>query len=332
MSTSFMATRKANQQGLIQVEVKQKLETKFLGIQLIRNWFLKEGFLDVMTPSIVTCPGIEPHLHPFEVKGSCHHGFLQTSPEFHMKELLSFGLEKIFTLTYSFRDEPKSETHRPQFIMLEWYRSGEHYEKIKEDTKSLINFLVSNLPGVDEKYSGQFFEWTIKEAFIKFADIDLDTYGTKEGFYKKIQESIPQVLPLPNIDEVNWDDLFFIVFLNVIEPELKSYPKVILKEYPASQAALSTLKEEDQSVCERFEVYLNGVEIGNCFNELTDLEVQRRRYIDAKQERLNLYKKEIPEPKVLFDALERGLPKSSGIAVGVERLLSTLIGSDQLFD
>ena len=85
-------------------------------------------------------------------------------------------------------------------------------------------------------------------------------------------------------------------------------------------------------MCERFEIYLDGIEIGNCFNELTDLDVQRKRYQEAKRERFELYQKEIPEPTVLFNALERGLPKSSGIAVGVERLLSTLIGENQLFD
>jgi len=309
---------------------KEILENKFTGIQLIRNWFLKEGFLDVMTPSIVQCPGIEPHLHPFTVSGDHYRGFLQTSPEFHMKELLSHGLEKIFTLTYSFRDEPESETHRPQFIMLEWYRAGEHYQKIKEDTKSLINFLAKEIPNVDQKFFGDFEEWTIKEAFQKFCDVDLDDFQDRDSFYQKIKKDFND-LPLPKYEEVTWDDLFFILFLNVIEPELKNYPKVILKEYPASQAALSTLKKNDPSVCERFEVYLNGVEIGNCFNELTDLSTQKKRYIEAKKERLELYQKEIPEPTVLFDSPERGLPNSSGIAVGVERLIGVLINQSPLF-
>lgn len=303
---------------------REMLEKKFLGIQLIRNWFLKEGFIDVMTPSIVQCPGIEPHLHPFSVSGDNHQGFLQTSPEFHMKELLSHGLERIFTLTYSFRDEPISETHRPQFIMLEWYRVGEHYEKIKEDTKSLIDYLVNEMPSADNKLNGEFFEWTIKEAFLKFCRVDLDQFQDRDSLYEKIKNDFSG-LPLPKSNEVTWDDLFFILFLNVIEPELKNYPKVILKEYPASQAALSTLKKNDPSVCERFEVYLNGVEIGNCFNELTDLSTQKERYHEAKKERMKIYQKEIPEPTVLFNALERGLPHSAGIAVGVERLIGTIL-------
>ena len=309
------------------MNTKELLKLKFTGIQLIRNWFLKEGFLDVMTPSIVQCPGIEPHLHPFTVIGEHHQGFLQTSPEFHMKELLSHGLEKIFTLTYSFRDEPVSETHRPQFLMLEWYRANEHYEKIKEDTKSLVNFLITQLAIPENKLSGEFYEWTIKEAFLKFAQIDLNEFKAKEKFYQKIMTDFSD-LPLPQIDEVSWDDLFFILFLNVIEPELKNYPKVILKEYPASQAALSTLKKDDLSVCERFEIYLNGIEIGNCFNELTNLETQKRRYLEAKKERMELYQKEMSEPKVLFEALERGLPNSAGIAVGVERLLNAITGEN----
>ena len=303
------------------------LKLKFKGIQLIRNWFSNEDFLDVMTPTIVQCPGIEPHLHPFTVTGEHFNGQLQTSPEFHMKELLSFGLEKIFTITYSFRDEPISETHRPQFLMLEWYRANEHYEKIKDDTKSLVNFLIDQLPSFKSNLSGDFYEWTIKEAFLKFTRIELEKFKDKEKLYKKIKEDFSE-LPLPKIEEVTWDDLFFILFLNIIEPELKNYPKVILKEYPASQAALSTLKKDDPSVCERFEIYLNGVEIGNCFNELTNLEIQKQRYIEARKERLDLYKKEIPEPKVLFDALERGIPKSAGIAVGVERLLNAITGEN----
>jgi len=303
------------------------LKLKFKGIQLIRNWFSNKDFLDVMTPTIVQCPGIEPHLHPFTVTGEHFNGQLQTSPEFHMKELLSFGLEKIFTITYSFRDEPISETHRPQFLMLEWYRANEHYEKIKDDTKSLVNFLIDQLPSLKSNLSGDFYEWTIKEAFLKFTRIDLEKFKDKEKLYKKIKEDFSE-LPLPKIEEVTWDDLFFILFLNIIEPELKNYPKVILKEYPASQAALSTLKKDDPSVCERFEIYLNGVEIGNCFNELTNLEIQKQRYIEARKERLDLYKKEIPEPKVLFDALERGIPKSAGIAVGVERLLNAITGEN----
>ncbi len=302
------------------------LENKFQGIQLIRNWFLDRNFIDVMTPSLVQCPGIESHLNAFKVNGDNYQGYLQTSPEFHMKELLSFGLDKIFTLTYSFRDEPKSETHRPQFIMLEWYRAAENYQKIKEDIKSLIDSLAKNLPNVQEKFMTDFHEWTIKEAFQHFAEINLDKFNQRDLLYEKIKSDFKQ-LPLPEKNEVTWDDLFFLIFLNIIEPKLKNYPKVILTQYPASQAALSTLKPNDPTVCERFEVFLNGIEVGNCFNELTDLDTQRNRFLVAKQERQRLYHKEIPEPTVLFNALERGLPPCAGIAVGVERLIGILCQS-----
>ena len=309
---------------------KESLKTKFQGIQLIRNWFLKEKFMDVMTPSIVQCPGIEPHLQPFEVIGKNHRGYLQTSPEFHMKELLSYGLNNIFTLTYSFRDEPNSETHRPQFIMLEWYRANAHYEKIKNDSKNLIDYLIQELEEADNKFKTTWEEWTIKEAFLKFTHIDLDKNLSLPNFYSEVSQKFSH-LPLPELDEITWDDLFFIVFLNVIEPQLKEFPKVILTEYPASQAALATLKPNDPTVCERFEIYLDGIEIGNCFNELTNLSEQQKRYQAAKSESKALYGKNIPEPTVLFDALSRGLPKSAGIAVGVERLISTIVGNHKIF-
>ena len=233
-------------------------------------------------------------------------GFLHTSPEFHMKELLSYGMEKIFTIGYSFRDEPISSTHRPQFLMLEWYRTDATYEDLMVETIELIH-------EVSPRKLPEAKVLTVKEAFIKFTGIDYDHYSDPKSFQKVIAEKLPMI-PLP-AEELSWDDLFFLVFLNLVEPEFKKIPLLILKDYPASMAALSTLKESDPSVCERFEVYIDGVEIGNCFNELRDISVQKERYLNSKKERQDLYGETIPEPKVLFKALERGISPCSGIAV-----------------
>src|SRR5687767_3032706 len=105
--------------------------------QAIRDFFLERGFMDVLTPPMVPNPGMETHIHPFRVwseRGRAPTPFyLHTSPEFCMKELLSEGMERIFTLSYCFRDEPSSPIHRPQFLMLEWYRANARYETIMDD-------------------------------------------------------------------------------------------------------------------------------------------------------------------------------------------------------
>lgn len=309
--------------------LKQKIEKKFRFIQDIRSFFLKRDYLDVMTPPMVSCPGIEPHLHPFEIKGENGLGFLHTSPEFHMKELLSQGLERIFNISYCFRDEPRSETHRSQFLMLEWYKTESTYKDIMKETMELAHEL-SKKYSVNESFKNAEFKiLTVKEAFKNFCEIDLDDIKNATHFKKEIETKFPGI-PMPE-ELLSWDDYFFLLFLNEIEPKLKKIPKLILTDYPASQAALSTIKKSDPSVCERFEIYLNGVEIGNCFNELRDLEIQKTRYDESKKERMDLYKKEIPKPTVLFNALEVGLPKSSGIAVGVERLYGAITGEENIF-
>ena len=292
-------------------------------IQQIRNFFNARQYIDTITPPLVSCPGIETHLHPFKVTGKSNPlGFLQTSPEFHMKELLSYGMEKIFTIGYSFRDEPISSTHRPQFLMLEWYRTDATYEDLMLETIDLIHEVSPRkLPEAQIL--------TAKEAFIKFTGIDYDQYSDPKSFQKVIAEKLPMI-PLPD-EELSWDDLFFLVFLNLVEPEFKKIPLLILKDYPASMAALSTLKETDPSVCERFEVYLDGVEISNCFNELRDISVQKERYLNSKKERQDLYGETIPNQKFYSKHLKGGIPQCSGIAVGVERLYAALYEREQPF-
>ncbi|MBL7663927.1 MAG: hypothetical protein JNM93_02250, partial [Bacteriovoracaceae bacterium] len=137
-------------------------------------------------------------------------------------------------------------------------------------------------------------------------------------------------VPLPAV-ELNWDDYFFLLFLNKIEPELKNYPALILYEYPAPLAALSTLKSSDKRVCERFEIYLDGVEIANAFNELTETQEQKARFKQQAHEKKQAYQYNLPEPTEFYQTLERGLPKCSGIALGVERLLAALIKTPNPF-
>lgn len=287
-----------------------------------------------MTPPLVASPGIEPHLHPFKAQGLGPYQqqdeyYLHTSPEFHMKELLSLGFEKIFTLCHSFRHEPHSDWHRPQFLMLEWYRAGERYEELIKDVEELLFHLRDSLAlgkkELEIKTMDQIFKEILNFSFLEF---EQDKKGTKD-FYHKLKSDFNS-LPLPPLDDnVFFDDLFYLVFLNLIEPELKAYPQLIIKEYPASQAALSTIKKGEEKVCERFELYLDGIEIANAFNELTCPEEQKKRAERDLLFKEKLYGQKLPLPKVLLSSLERGLPNpSAGIALGVERLLMVLLNKE----
>lgn len=316
----------------------KKLSYQFTLIQAIRDFFLKENFTDVLTPPIVENPGMETHIHPFQLfskKDSCtKEKFLHTSPEFHMKELLSLGFKNIFTISYCFRDEPKSKTHREQFLMLEWYRSNVNYIKIMEDIERLIHFSINtfeklNIPLSKEFNSLKVQRFTIQEVFKRFLNIDILDYLEVEKIKNLIKEKFSDI-HLPKHD-LYWDDYYFLIFLNKIEPELEKIPAVILYEFPSPLAALSTLKKDDPRVCERFELYLKGVEICNCFNELTDFKEQKARFETQRNEKKSLYNYELPEPISFYESMERGLPDSAGVALGVERLLASLLNLDDPF-
>ena len=129
----------------------------------------------------------------------------------------------------------------------------------------------------------------------------------------------------------SWDDYYFLLFLNKIEPLLTNYPYLLLKEFPAPLSALSTIKKTDPRVCERFEVYMSGVEICNCFNELTSYDEQTRRFKIQSKEKMDLYNYELAWPTEFMQVLDNGYPPSAGIALGVERLLLSLIKTENPF-
>lgn len=248
-----------------------------------------------------------------------------------MKELLTEGFEKIFTISYCFRDEPESPIHRPQFLMLEWYRRNERYESIMNDVEGLINYVLeksSHFPVRKNILNQKMVKKTMQELFQEELNIDILNYLDVPSI-KELLKQFPDV-PVPNA-ELEWDDYFFLLYLNKIEPVISKYPILMITEFPAPLSALSTLKEDDPRVCERFEVYINGIELCNCFNELTDATEQRRRFTEQNLLKKKLYGYELPEPKAFYQTLDKGFPPSAGIALGVERLLHSLFDIENPF-
>jgi elongation factor P--(R)-beta-lysine ligase len=315
--------------------MSMRLRYQFELIQIIRNYFREQGFLDVLTPPAVENPGMEVHIHPFQLH-SINQGmqkplYLHTSPEFCMKELLTSGLEKIFTISYCFRDEPESPVHRPQFIMLEWYRAHERYESIMKDVNGLIDYVI--IKGKEKSFPLRFenpklVKKTMQEIFLEELNVDILNYLDVASI-KDLLKQFPDV-PVPSID-LEWDDYFFLLYLNKIENKLSRYPILMITEFPAPLSALSTLKETDPRVCERFEVYINGIELCNCFNELTDPTEQRKRFSAQNDLKNKLYKYRLPEPRKFYQTMDKGLPPSAGIALGVERLLHSLFDIENPF-
>jgi len=288
----------------------------------LKEFFNGRGFVEVMTPPMVANPGIEPHIHPFTVNSARDNSktghYLHTSPEFWMKKLLAEAsdLPKIYTLSFSFRDEPPSAIHRTQFLMLEWYRAHCSYEKIMQDCSELITSLAPQKLWANPKII------TVNELFQELLNIEILDYLAVENIKQLISSKYPDIF-LPE-KELNWDDYFFLLFLNKIEPALSKFPFLIIKEYPYHLSALSKRSSTDPRVCERFEIYLDGIEVANCFHELCDLEIQKQRFQENNSLKKTTYGYQLANPIMLYESLHKGLPAPSGIALGVERLYSIL--------
>jgi lysyl-tRNA synthetase class 2 len=304
-----------------------KLKYQFLLIQAIRDFFNNQGFVDVITPPMVENPGMETHIHPFQIfsanKKQLQPLYLHTSPEFMMKSILAQDFEDIFTICYSFRDEPKSDIHRPQFLMLEWYRTNSSYLKIMDDCEELIKHCLTHFKNNDIAtiHLNSFPRITMQEIFLKYLEIDILNYLTADSIKTLIKNQFPDV-PLPE-SQLPWEDYFFLLFLNKIEPEISKLPYLLIYEFPAPLAALSTLKSSDPRVCERFEIYMHGMEICNCFNECTSLTELQARFNQQSQQKKQTYGYELPEPSAFYRTMEN-YPPSAGNALGVERLLKAL--------
>lgn len=305
-------------------------------MRALRAWFDAREFLEVDTGTLVDEPGQEPTLDPLRTDDG---RYLITSPELRMKRLLAAGYGKIYQLGKTFRQGlgERSDLHHPEFTLLEWYRPAGDGDGIVgiDGLDALIHDLESLLPACGRAVTGgrvsatPFERLTVTEAFARHADVDLtplldrDADGFRAGARRAGVATSPDESP---------ESLFFRVLLDRIEPQLGRGAPTVLLGYPASMAALARLDDDDPRVARRFELYVEGVELANAFDELTDPAEQRRRIDEERRAKRAEGRDPGPFPEKFLAALERGMPRAAGIALGVDRLLMLLVGAERIDD
>lgn len=290
-------------------------------LQALRGFLCNAGILEVETPILAPTAGTEPALDPIpaicrapgnEVRQVC---YLQTSPEFAMKRLLAAGSGPIFQLTRAFRDGEVGRRHNPEFSLLEWYRPGFDHQRLMDEVAALVRHGL-NLPNLTEeriRYRG---------LFRRFLGID------------PIAASLAQLRALAvqrinGVDDLTFDDRdawLDVLLSHCIEPQLGRDRLTFVYDYPRSQAALARIDPLDATVANRFELYFQGVELANGFNELRDAAEQERRLIADNRLRKRLGKTTLPIDRKFLAALRHGMPEVSGVALGVDRLLMLKLG------
>jgi elongation factor P--(R)-beta-lysine ligase len=296
----------------------------------VRGFFLDRGYLEVETPYAVPVPGEEVHLRAFETArhhpdGTIERLWLHTSPEFAMKRLLVAGAGPIFQFARVWRNGEGSALHAPEFTMLEWYRPGAGMDALIEEVSSLLRSVLPPVVsgrGVTSDLS-RFERLTVAEAFARYAGVDLLAIGEDAG-------GLAAALGVRLREGETWEDLFFRLLLERVEPRLGREHPTFLTHWPAAQAALARRDPADPRVAERFEVFVCGIELANAFVELTDPVEQRARFVAERERRHAMAGTDWPMAEDFLAALAFGMPESAGIALGFDRLAMIASGADRI--
>ncbi len=295
--------------------VARRLQARARALAATRGYFAEQGFLEVETPWRVPAPGVDLHLDAIPAAG----GHLITSPELHMKRLLVGGLPRVFQLARASRLDEQGALHEPEFGMLEWYRAFEGLEAVLADTEQLVRKVAESVSGSARLFgpTGAIFE----------LDLPFPRITVRDAFRE--HAGIADAVDLSLTDEAR----YFELLVTHVEPGLAREPRpIFLWQYPANQAALARLSPSDASVAERFELYVAGVELCNGFDELTDAREQRARFEQDSARRAAEGRTTYPLDERFLAALEAGMPRAGGNALGFDRLVMLAIGAREIGD
>lgn len=303
-----------------------KLRARLL--ERIRAFFSQRAVLEVETPIFSAAANTDPALASFSTRytgprfprGQTFYG--HTSPEFPMKRLLAAGCGSIYQICKVFRDGECGRLHNPEFTMLEWYRVGFDHHQLMDEVVALVTDLLAEHRSLaaPEKL-------TYREAFGRHAGIDPHRADTQTLIGAIAKHGIQTNLDLTR---ENPDVLRDLLLCHVVEPQLGRGRLTLLCDYPASQAALARLAPGNPPLAERFELYLDGIELANGFHELSDAGEQQRRIEHDQTRRAAAGLPEVPADSHLLAALQAGLPDCAGVALGFDRLAMLAAGAESL--
>ena len=305
----------------------EMLKTKARLLSKLRAFFAEKDILEVQTPVLSQAGNTEPSIETFvtqqheNLNHKIQPSFLNTSPEFAMKRLLAAGSGSIYQITPVFRQDEQSKRHNPEFTLLEWYRIDFDHHALMGEVNSLVRFVADDFLKLERS---QFFSY--QNAMIKFAEVDPFNATTEELKEAAIKAGIDAV----GMDDAPRDSWLDLLMSHVVEKNLPLNCPVFIYDYPASQAALAKIRKGSPDVAERFELYINGMEVANGFHELSDAKEQEQRFHNEQTQRKKSGLQGIPADYNLIAALKHGLPECAGVAIGLDRLLMVLTGAEHI--
>ncbi len=278
-------------------------------LQKIRQFFDDQAVLEVQTPSLLDVPVTDVYIDSISMQVNeaieAKTQFLHTSPELEMKKLLSQGSGDIYQICQVYRDNEQGSQNFNEFTMLEYYRLDFDSHQLMDEVATLIKTL-----GV----KGETHKLSYAQAFEQFAHIDIlnSSFDALKVIAKSHQLSV----------DFDWiEDLQIFLFTALCEPKLEQFPICFIYDYPAEQSALSKV---EKGVSRRFELYLSGVEVANGYDELQDASAYEKIFNRENDKRRCLNKSFLAADTSFLQQLKRPLPQCSGVAIGIDRLISQI--------
>lgn len=283
----------------------------------LRSFMADRGIMEVDLPLLAAAPVTEPQIECFVVDTGRATGYLQSSPEYGMKRLLAAGSGPIYQLGKVFRAGERGARHNPEFTLLEWYRPGFSLPELVVETAELVASVLGPRPLRQVSYHRLFQQ-----------HLQLDIHRASEAELAAVADRLLDL----HFTQASRDEWLHLLFATQIEPRLGREEFTAVMEFPASQAALARLVEDEHGVpvAARFELFVDGVELANGYHELTDAGEQRRRFEEDLAVRRRGGQSLPPIDERLLAALSAGLPDSCGVALGVDRLLMLKLGVERI--
>lgn len=285
-----------------QAELKKRAQF----IQKIRQFFDKYGVVEVQTPILLNAPTTDIYIDSLATQANGQNKYLHTSPELAMKKLIARGSGDIYQICPVFRDNEQGQRNFNEFTLLEYYRLGFCIHNLMDDIVSLLKTLG---------FQGRVHKLSYAQAFFDYANIDI-----LNSRFEDLQ-AIAKTQHLST--DFEWiEDLQMLLFVHLIAPKITQLPICFIYDYPQQQAALA--KTHGQ-IAHRFELYINGVEIANGYDELQNAQSYQQRFSDEINKRLALGKPKIALDGAFLSNLQNPLPQCAGVAIGIERLLGQIL-------
>ena len=280
----------------------------------VRDFFQARNVLEVDTPALARHGVTDLHIDCIAVPG---YGFLQSSPEYHMKRLLAAGSGSIFQISKVFRDGEAGRKHNPEFTLLEWYRTGFSLQQLIDESIALLQPLLS--PASVQQFS-------FRDIFRRVTGLDPLTASQQA-----LQECAQQHSELPMLAKTELVDWLMAC---VVEPALPADSLTVITDFPGWAAALAQTRtdHDGETVAERFEIYAGQLELANGYHELRDVSEQEKRFAADQQLRAQHARQRRDADPHLLAALQHGLPECSGVAIGLDRVLMAQLGTQNIAD